>query len=212
MFRGVCGKWLDAVRITWWQIVKDEILDQVQSLDLLYERETTTQMMEFKVKYLSSYASLLQQYFMSLNCTDMANDIVRSGDVRSLFVVLMAWMIVNPERFIPPSIADITAELLEAAANYMKTEEFETIYLRISQIDTLPKLNFQQMKVIKTDYIDRLLSPESISQLSNSARIMASWLDAILEFTVLKHETLILTVKKKNIIQKIKNVSQMWPK
>jgi hypothetical protein len=41
---------------------------------------------------------------------------------------------------------------------------------------------------------------------------MASWLDAILEFTVLKHEALILTVKKQNILQKIKNISIEWPK
>lgn len=67
LLRGVCGKWLDAVRITWCQIVKDEILDQVQSLDLLYEKETTSQLMEFKLKYLSSYAGLLQQYFVNLN-------------------------------------------------------------------------------------------------------------------------------------------------
>lgn len=68
------------------------------------------------------------------------------------------------------------------------------------------------MKTIKTDYIDRFLVPDTLSQLTNSARIMASWLDAVLEFTVLKHEALILTVKKQNVIQKIKNVSLLWPK
>jgi hypothetical protein len=41
---------------------------------------------------------------------------------------------------------------------------------------------------------------------------MASWLDAILEFTVLKHEALILSVKKQNILQKIKHISIEWPR
>ena len=212
MLRGVWGKWLDAVRITWWQIVKDEILDQVQSLDLLYEKETTNQLMEFKIKYLSSYAGLLQQYFVNINCSEVVNDIVNSRDERALIVILITWMIVNPDKFIPQSPTDITPELLVEAWNYMKTDEFEMIYRRISQIDTIPKLNFQQMKVIKTDYIDRFLIHDTLSQLTNSARIMASWLDAVLEFTVLKHEALILTVKKQNVIQKIKNVSLLWPK
>ena len=168
--------------------------------------------MEFKIKYLSSYAGLLQQYFVNINCSEVVNDIVNSGDERALIVILITWMIVNPDKFIPQSPNDISPELLVEACNYMKTRDFEVIYRWISQIDTIPKLNFQQMKTIKTDYIDRFLVPDTLSQLTNSARIMASWLDAVLEFTVLKHEALILTVKKQNVIQKIKNVSLLWPK
>lgn len=39
MFRGVCGRWLDSVRVTWCKVVKDEILEQVQSLEFLYEKK-----------------------------------------------------------------------------------------------------------------------------------------------------------------------------
>lgn len=212
MLRGVCGKWLDSVRITWCQIVKDEILDQVQSLDLLYEKETTSQLMEFKVKYLTSYAGLLNQYFINLNFNEVVHDIVASGDARGLIIVLITCMVVKPQEFIPPSPQEISSELLESAVNYMKSEEFSEIYNKISEIDTIPKLSFQQMRIIKTEYMDRFCQSDTLSQLTNSARIMASWLDAILEFTVLKHEALILTVKKQNIIQKIKNISIEWPK
>ena len=121
-------------------------------------------------------------------------------------------MVISPQEFIPQSPEEITGELLERAVNYMKTEEFEEIYKRISQMDTIPKLSFQDMRVIKTDYIDRFCTQETLTSLTNSARLLASWLDAILEFTVLKHEALILTVKKQNILQKIKNISIEWPK
>lgn len=77
------------MRITWCQIVKDEILEQVQSLDLLYEKETTTQLMEFKVKYLTSYAALLRQYFVNLNFTEIVNDVVNGGDTRGLVILLI---------------------------------------------------------------------------------------------------------------------------
>uniref|UniRef100_A0A7S3J384 Uncharacterized protein n=1 Tax=Euplotes harpa TaxID=151035 RepID=A0A7S3J384_9SPIT len=121
-------------------------------------------------------------------------------------------MIIKPDDFIPESPHDISSDLLEMAANYMRSEEFEAIYKRISQIDTLPKLSFQQMRIIKTEYMDRFLGQDTLTGLTNSARIMASWLDAVLEFTVLKHEALILTVKKQNVMQKIRNVSLVWPK
>ena len=68
------------------------------------------------------------------------------------------------------------------------------------------------MRIIKTEYIDRFCTPNTLSDLTNSARLLASWLDAILEFTVLKHEALILTVKKQNILTKIKSISIEWPK
>lgn len=212
MLRGVCGRWLDSVRITWCQIVKDEILDQVQSLDLLYEKETTTQLMEFKVKYLTSYATLLNQYFINLNFREVVHDIVSSGDTRGLIIILITWMVVKPGEFIPASPEEISSELLEKSVAYMQSEEYEEIYKKISEIDTIPKLSFQQMKIIKTEYMDRFWRSDSLNGLTNSARIMASWLDAILEFTVLKHEALILSVKKQNILQKIKHISIEWPR
>jgi hypothetical protein len=64
-------------------------------------------------------------------------------------------MVIKPEMFIPDSVDDISSELLEQAVNYMKTEEFGEIYKKISRIDTIPKLSFQQMRIIKTDYVDR---------------------------------------------------------
>jgi hypothetical protein len=57
--RAVCSEWQDIIKLVWCQVVKDEMLEQVHSLDLLYEKETTAKLMEFKVKYLLSYAALM---------------------------------------------------------------------------------------------------------------------------------------------------------
>lgn len=115
-------------------------------------------------------------------------------------------MVVNPEEYIPSSVDDISSELLEKAVNYMRTEEYLDIFLKIGQIDTIPKLSFQQMRLIKTDYIDRFCNSGVNSSLTNSAKVLASWLDAILEFTVLKYEALINSVKKKNSL-----LNNQWP-
>jgi hypothetical protein len=42
------------------------MLAQVQNLDLLYEKETTAKLLEFKMKYLVSYAELMRNYFVNM--------------------------------------------------------------------------------------------------------------------------------------------------
>ena len=54
--RQVSTEWNDLIKVIWCQVVKEEMLEQVQNLDLLYEKETTAKLLEFKLKYLVSYA------------------------------------------------------------------------------------------------------------------------------------------------------------
>jgi hypothetical protein len=61
--RQVSTEWNDMIKTIWCQVVKEEMLEQVQNLDLLYEKETTSKLLEFKLKYLVSYAQLMRNYF-----------------------------------------------------------------------------------------------------------------------------------------------------
>jgi hypothetical protein len=56
------------------------------------------------------------------------------------------------------------------------------------------------MKKMKTDFVDVIINRESVQEIGNSARLLASWVDAVLEYTVLKHEALFLTVKKTAVV------------
>lgn len=47
----------------------------MQNLDLLYEKETTAKLLEFKMKYLVSYAQLMHNYFVNMNFTDIQKDL-----------------------------------------------------------------------------------------------------------------------------------------
>ena len=109
------GEWLDLVRVTWCQIVKDEMLEQVQSLDLLYEKETTSKMMEFKLKYLNSYAALLDTYFQNLNFEEIVDSISGYGEGEGRVLILLTCMIVDQQRFSLNSPSDITEEVLVEA-------------------------------------------------------------------------------------------------
>jgi hypothetical protein len=88
--RGVCTDWSDTVKAIWCQVVKNEMLEQVHSLDLLYERETTSKLLEFKLKYLVSYATLMSNYFVHMNIEDIVTELVSLQDPRGRQLILFA--------------------------------------------------------------------------------------------------------------------------
>mmetsp|Transcript_13486 Transcript_13486/g.17082 ORF Transcript_13486/g.17082 Transcript_13486/m.17082 type:complete len:157 (+) Transcript_13486:237-707(+) len=95
--RGVCSNWSDQVKGIWCQVVKDEMLEQVHSLDLLYEKETTAKLLEFKLKYLVSYANLMSNYFSHMNFTDIVAELISLDDSRASHLMLIAAMVVGPK-------------------------------------------------------------------------------------------------------------------
>lgn len=55
----------------------------MQSLDLLYEKETTGRLLEFKLKYLDSYAELMRNYFVHMNFQDIVTELRGLNDLRA---------------------------------------------------------------------------------------------------------------------------------
>ena len=44
-------------------------------MDLLYEKETTAKLLEFKMKYLVSYAELMRNYFVNMIFRDIYEEL-----------------------------------------------------------------------------------------------------------------------------------------
>ena len=104
--RLVCSEWNDLIKTIWCQVVKDEMLEQVQNLDLLYEKETTAKLLEFKLKYLVSYSQLMRNYFHNMVFKDIVQELVRldgeeeNADLEHLGkkMILITCMIVSPSK------------------------------------------------------------------------------------------------------------------
>ncbi len=62
-------------------------------------------------------------------------------------------------------------------------------------METIPDVTLAQMKIIKSSLMDHLINPTFAEELGNAARLVCSWLDGILEFTILKHEVIVLRLK-----------------
>lgn len=67
------------------------------------------------------------------------------------------------------------------------------------------------LKTMKANWIEPMVDREAALDIGNSARLLVSWIDAMVEYTVLKHEALFLTVKKKTVLDKIEDISIRWP-
>jgi hypothetical protein len=79
-------------------------------------------------------------------------------------------------------------------------------------MDSIPEVSLAQMKVIKGKLMENLITPSLAEELGNAGRLMCSWLDGILEFTILKHEVIVLRLKDQKVLEKIRIISVQWPK
>lgn len=78
----------------------------------------------------------------------------------------------------------------------MKNADFLELFKIAGSIDSQPQLDLRSLKLIKANFIDVFIDWNVVQSIGNSAWILASWIDAILEFTVLKHEVIYLSAKK----------------
>jgi hypothetical protein len=79
-------------------------------------------------------------------------------------------------------------------------------------MDSMPDVTLSQLKIIKGEFIEKIISPELIETLGNAARLLTSWIDGSIEYTILKHEVIVLRLKNNNVLNKIKHISKLWPK
>ena len=63
------------------------------------------------------------------------------------------------------------------------------------------------MKVIKGKLMDNVITPTLAEELGNAGRLIVSWLDGILEFTILKHEVIVLKLKDQKVLERIRIIS-----
>ena len=78
-------------------------------------------------------------------------------------------------------------------------------------MEAIPEVSLGQMKIIKAEFMDHIITPNLADELGNAARLLSSWLDGILEFTILKHEVIVLRLKNNKVLEKIRNISKLWP-
>ena len=68
--------------------------------------------MEFKIKYLCSYAALMRNYFIHMNMTDIANELMSKNKRDALMIILIACKFVEPDLDVPNTVDEVSDDHL----------------------------------------------------------------------------------------------------
>jgi hypothetical protein len=162
-------------------------------------------MLDVKARHLVAYAQLMMSYLQHMRFSQIVDELLLVEDERVKYLLYICAFIVAPkESNYAHRLQDITPEQLQWCTEFIKSDTFKVKFQDVCQIDSIPEVSLQEMKVIKVQLIDELnLTPDEVQTLGNACTLMMTWLDAILEFTILKHEVTVLRLQSQKVISKI---------
>jgi hypothetical protein len=208
----VSTEWFELTRNLWSGKIKDEMIDTVKSLDFIYEKELYTKTYEFKMKFLLNYRNLLTAYHVNSNILVLARSllsIILEPGIKHLLMILFSFC----ELHVP--YVELLFNNLESDTliNYLNNEdnclEFRNRMLYSLAIDS----NFRErdlLNIFKDNFA--MLNKESLENISESAKIIYSYLQGLLEYQNLKLEVKELREKIENLINRIQDETSSWPK
>ena len=94
----------------------------------------------------------------------------------------------------------------------MASREFILKFRALSSIDDPPCISMQRIHILKHAFMQPFITEENINPLGQPGRLLASWIETALEFLHIKHETMVLALKKKNVLGSIDRLATEWPK
>ena len=208
--RGVNSDWSNIMKNLWCERIKSEMLDQVNSIDFLYEKEVLTKTYEFKVKYLINYKKLFNLYLANIDIVtiiklvlNLYTDVKVTNLIKSFFSFLE---FNNPIEMISQNTN------LEVLTKFLDDEREVIIekVLHLMNIDSFHNLNADLLKDFKEEFL--LLDKEYLEEVNDYTKLLYSFLFGIIEFQILKCDVLEIRKSIEKLISKIQNATEKWPK
>lgn len=220
--RGVCTEWQEIMKNVWSSKIKDEMIDQVKSLDFIYEKEVYTKTYEFKLKYLMNYRNLLSAYNINANVLTivksllpLAMDEYQVKELLKLFFSFtemnLAYAILTDENL--ETNQNLAQTKIEKLENFLNNEEnYHSFRLKIVEfmdIDLMSKEK-EMLNLFKDSF--SLLNKEELENLNENAKLIHSFLQGLIEFHILKYEVKEIRQKIERLIMRIQEETETWPR
>mmetsp|Transcript_26295 Transcript_26295/g.47126 ORF Transcript_26295/g.47126 Transcript_26295/m.47126 type:complete len:267 (+) Transcript_26295:21-821(+) len=184
----------ELVRVSWADVVREEMMQQMSNMDYLCEKNTTTKLLEFKLRYLMSYASLMQRYFNHMNLM-IISEASRNADPELKLILLLACTV----------LCSHISSWSEAEV-FIQSELFEISLRLFSNALSPPLRSLEDLRALKSQ-LPALIDAENSTKL-----IMHSWVDGAFEFNILKHEICELEERYNRVMAKIQDIATSWPR
>jgi len=208
--RAVCTNWHELIKNVWSAKVKEEMMEQVKSIDFVYEKEVLTKTYEFKLSYLINYKNLLTAYNNNANILTIIYHLVthlNDEEVKNLVILFFSFLNIQ-------SILElINSNNLEEAKNWLISDDnyvfFKIKFLELMIIEE----NLKEMDYL-TEFKGKfnLLNKDLIENYNDFAKLIYSFLQGLIEYQILKVEVKELKGKIENLLCKLHEASKLWPK
>jgi len=189
------------------------MIDQVKTIDLIYEKEVITKTYEFKVEYLFNYRNLLTLYNNNTNVISLVKTQIEESSNNEDFIKLLNHFF-DFLAFDEAQEMLINEELEELKTHLNKPENMELYtkkFLEMINLENTHEKSENQLTKFR-DSFNNNINKFQIECISESARLIYALLQGLIEFEILKHDIRNLNEKKKNLIIKIQNTTNEWPK
>lgn len=164
--RLVSVKWAEAIKIAWCISAKQEMLTHVKSLDILYEKETISKVMDFKLNYIMACNEVMASCFSQLPMKDILLILLSTEFVSAKQLAFVITLIVNPRIVLPLEgefefHENIWDEKQQEIVTFIQSENFMPKYIESCRLEAMPIIGLPQLFV----YIKRLMSIIDLSEL-----------------------------------------------
>ena len=82
----------------------------------------------------------------------------------------------------------------------------------LQTVDSEPALTLEQIKSLKDSFLPSLRQEPLVNSAGNSSRHLANWISTAVEYALLKHESVVITIRVRNAALRISTVAAEWPK
>jgi hypothetical protein len=219
--RGVSSDWQEFMKNIWTDNIKSEMIDQVKSLDFIYEKEIYTKTYEFKLNYLINYKQLLSVYNSQTNILaylKMYANKLNESDFRKFYKIFFAFIGMQSahssiENLENESDDEIKAFIIANLEGYLSQDQILLIF-RNKVFELLDLENNSKDPETISLFSSRLaeINREQFENSEENTKLLFTVLQGLIEFQSLKAEVKELRKKIENLIKRIKEETQIWPK
>lgn len=212
--RAVNIEWSNVMKNLWCTKIKEEMIDQVKTIDLIYEKEVLTKTYEFKLEYLFNYRNLLTLYNANTNILVLIKsqllqqNAVEDADFIRLLNLLFEFISFNEAQEL--LLNNQYTELID----HLSLQEMMNMYLvrfqQMINVETFHEKNESQLIGFRDGF--NTLNKLNIESISEAARLIYALLQGLIEFELLKYDVRSLMTKKKELVRKIQVTTNEWPK
>eukprot|EP00826_Nyctotherus_ovalis_P033681 TRINITY_DN2741_c0_g1_i9.p2 TRINITY_DN2741_c0_g1~~TRINITY_DN2741_c0_g1_i9.p2 ORF type:complete len:195 (-),score=65.55 TRINITY_DN2741_c0_g1_i9:216-800(-) len=166
--RLVSVKWAEAIKIAWCLSAKQEMLTHVKSLDILYEKETISKIMDFKLNYIMACNEVMASCFSQLPMKELLVILLSTGLPCAKQLAFAIALIVCPRALLAsdPNIdlsENVWEERHEQVVEFIQSEEFMVKYLESCRLESMPVITAPNLFA----YVKELMSSIDLSDLQS---------------------------------------------